>query len=99
MPKTFYYTSNVKGNGVDKNGKPYKDGKVHSVTVLSDPNNRTNKNYQVLQVFRKAEEANDKKLKDDNVYYYTKVLGSKLNNNGIPEVTEVPKDTDMKIIR
>ena len=49
MPKTYYYSSNVKGNELDKNGKPYKDGKVHSVTVLSDPNNRINKNYQVLQ--------------------------------------------------
>ena len=86
MPKTYYYTSNVKGSGKDKNGRPYRDGKVYSVTVLSDPNNRTNKNHQILQVFRKAEEANNKKLKDDNKYYYTKVLGSKLNRDGLPEV-------------
>jgi len=98
IPKTFYYTTNVKGSGKDKNGKPYTDGKVHSVTVLNDPKNRTNKNHQVLQVFRKAEEANNKKLKDDNKYYYTKTLGSKLNKDGLPEVTNVPKDTDMKDI-
>ena len=50
MPKTYYYTSKVKGNGTKKDGKPYEDGKVQSVTVLSDPNNKTNKNHQVLDV-------------------------------------------------
>ena len=38
-PKTFYYTSNVKGDG-----KPYGNGTIYSVTVLSDPNNKINKN-------------------------------------------------------
>jgi len=33
IPKTFYYTTNVKGSGKDKKGRPYRDGKVHSVTV------------------------------------------------------------------
>ena len=61
----------MKGNGIDKDGKPYGDGKVQSVTVLSDPKNRTNKNNQVHDVFRKAEEANEKKEppKDDATYY------------------------------
>ena len=87
----------MKGIRLDKNGKPFKEGKAHSVTVLSDPNYKINKNYKILQVFRKAEEINDKKLKDDNVYYYTKLL-AKLINKGLPEVTEVPRDTDNKDI-
>ena len=73
MPKTYYYTSKVKGNGTKKDGKPYEDGKVQSVTVLSDPDNKTNKNHQVLDVFRKAEEENKKKEpeQDNATYYYT----------------------------
>ena len=66
MPKTYYYTTNVKGNGKKDNGKPYQDGKVHSVTVLSDPNNRTNKNHQIVDVFRKAEEMNEKQKPDQD---------------------------------
>ena len=39
-----------------KMDKTYQDGKVHSVTVLNNPKNRTKKNHQVLQVFRKGKE-------------------------------------------
>ena len=76
MPKTYYYTSKVKGNGINKDGKPYEDGKVHYVKVLSDPNNKTNKNHQVLDVFRKSEEDNKKKEpeQDNSTYYYIKTL-------------------------
>ena len=57
MPKTYYYSSAIKGDGVDKKGKPYGDGKVNSVTILSDHDNQTNKNYQIKDVFRKAEDS------------------------------------------
>ena len=63
MPRTYYYTTIVRGDGTDKDGKPYDDSKVHSVTILSDHNNKTNKNFKVKDVFRKAEEANEKNEK------------------------------------
>ena len=101
IPKIYYYTSKVKGNGIDKNGKPYGNGKIHFVTVLSDPNNKTNKNSPIQDVFRKAEEANEKKDKDkDNAnYYYTKTLGSLLNKDALksPQYTKVA-DTNMRDI-
>ena len=101
IPKIYYYTSKVKGNGIDKNGKPYGNGKVHFATVLSDPNNKTNKNSPIQDVFRKAEEANEKKDKDkDNAnYYYTKTLGSLLNKDALksPQYTKVA-DTNMRDI-
>jgi len=83
IPKTYYYTSDVKGDGQDKNGKPYESGKIQSVTVLSDPNNKTNKNYQILDVFRKADEQNQRKkpVQDNATYYYTKTLGDLLNKD------------------
>ena len=36
--------SPVKGNEIDKNRKPYVNGKVNSVTILSDHDNQTKKN-------------------------------------------------------
>jgi len=105
IPKTFYYASDVKGNGKKDNGKPYKDGKVQSVTILCDPNNKTNINSQVKDVFRKADENNkkddEKEDEDKAAYYYTKVLGEdKLNKDIIkdPEVNEVPGETEMREI-
>ena len=102
MPKTYFYTSNVKGRGTKKDGKPYGDGKVHSVTVLSDHDNRTNKNFKVHEVFRKAEEQNEKKEKpkDDHIYYYTKTLGSLLKKEDLksPQVIKVAGDTEMRDI-
>ena len=97
MPKTYYYTTNVKGSGVDKYGKPYGDGKVHSVTVISDPENKTNKPYKVEQVFRKAEEANDKKEreKDKAKYYYIKLLGAKANKEAKEPLAKTTGDTDI----
>jgi hypothetical protein len=98
MPKTYYYTSAVKGNGTDKNGKPYNDGKVRSVTVLSDHDNRTNKNYTVKDVFRKAEEADDKKekAKDKATYYYILTLGANKDKPKEPQITKATGDTDIK---
>jgi len=102
IPKTFYYTTKVKGNGKNKDGTPYDDGTVQSVTILSDPDNKTNKNHQVLEVFRKAEEANEKKdpEKDNATYYYTKTLGSVLSKDDLksPQVIKVPGNTDLKDI-
>jgi len=89
-PKTYYYTSVVKGDAKG-NGK----GKINSVTVLSDPTNRTNKKSQVAQVFRKVEDANEKQTKDNDKYYYTKVIGD--NNKDVKPV-ETTKDTNMKDI-
>ena len=39
--------SPVKGNEIDKNRKPYVNGKVNSVTILSDHDNQTNKKYRL----------------------------------------------------
>jgi len=89
-PKTYYYTSQAKGDG-----KVYGDGKINSVTVLSDPKNKLNKNSQVLQVFRKVEDANEKPVKDNDKYYYTKALGD-LNKGLKPN--ETTRDTNMKDI-
>ncbi|MBP5407644.1 MAG: hypothetical protein J6Y42_00725, partial [Bacilli bacterium] len=105
IPKTFYFTTDVKGNGTKPNGKPYEDGKVQSVTILCDPNNKTNTKSQVKDIFRKADE-NDKKDdekedEDKAVYYYTKVLGDdKLNRDIVkdPEINEVPAETEMRDI-
>ena len=97
IPKTYYYTTNVKGAGVDKFGKPYGDGKVHSVTVISDPQNKTNKPYKVEQVFRKAEEANNKKDKEQDKakYYYIKLLGAKANKEAKPPLSKTDGDADI----
>ena len=89
-PKTYYYTSVVKGDSKG-NGK----GKINSVTVLSDPTNRINKKSQVAQVFRKAEDANEKQAKDNDKYYYTKVIG---DNNKDVKPLETTRDTNMKDI-
>jgi hypothetical protein len=89
-PKTYYYTSAVKPDG-----KGHGEGKINSVTVLSDPTNRINKKSQVAQVFRKAEDANEKQAKDNDKYYYTKVIGDK--NKDLNPV-ETTKDTNMKDI-
>ena len=99
IPKTYYYTSKVKGNGTKKDGTPYGNGNVQSVTILSDHNNNTNKNSQVKDVFRKAEEANEKQ-KDPAKYYYTKLLGVKGNKDLAknPQVNNVPGETPMKDI-
>ena len=63
---------------------------------------KTNKNHQVLDVFRKAEEENKKKEpeKDNATYYYTKTLGDLLNKDSLksPQVIKVPGNTDMKDI-
>ena len=39
--------SPVKGNEIDKNRKPHVNGKVNSVTILSDHDNQTNKKYRL----------------------------------------------------
>ncbi|MBP3801733.1 MAG: hypothetical protein J6I85_06920, partial [Clostridia bacterium] len=104
MPKTYYFSSAVRGDGVDKKGKPYDDGKVNSVTILSDHDNHTNKNNKVKDVFRKAEESQAPRKKDkekekkreEPKYYYTKVLGSKMKKPSDVKLTKVPKDTNMK---
>ena len=54
--KHFIILCNVKGSCKDINGKPYHNRKAHSVTVLNNPKNRTKKNHQDLQVFRKGKE-------------------------------------------
>ena len=89
MPKIYYYISKVKGEGVDKNGKPYEYGNINSVTILSYHDNKTNKNYQVLLVFRKDKEGNEKKVKDESNYYF--ILGSKLNKDDLPELSSFKK--------
>ena len=88
-PKTYYYTSAVKGDGA-----PYGNGKINSVTILSDPNNKLNKDSQVKQVFRKVEEANEKK--DNDAYYYTKAIGDKIKRGLEPIKTT--RETDIKDI-
>ena len=101
MPKTYYYTSIAKGDGKDKDGKPYQEGKVHSVTILSDHDNKTNKNYQVIQVFRKAEDANDKKEKDKDKakYYFIKINGARPDKDAKePQINKATGDTDIKEI-
>jgi len=50
--------------------------------------------HKILQVFHKAEEANNKMIK----YFIQKYFDSKLNKDGIQEVSNVPKDFDMKDI-
>ena len=54
----------------------------------------------MLQVFRKAEEANEKKEKekDKSNYFYLKALGSenKKDLNKTPEITKATGDTDIK---
>ena len=90
-PKTYYYTSNVIGDG-----KPYGNGKINSVTVLSDPNNRINKNSIVKQVFRKAEEQNEKNIKDYDTYYYTKAVGDRIKND--LQSINTNRDTNLKDI-
>jgi hypothetical protein len=80
--------------GVDKKGNPYEDGKINSVTILSDPNNKLNKDSQVKQVFRKVEEANEKK--DNDAYYYTKAIGDKIKRGLEPIKTT--RETDIKDI-
>ena len=98
VKKTYYYTTNVKGTGVDKFGRPYEDGKVYSITVISDPDNKTNKKYKVLDVFRNAEVANDKKYreKDKAKYYYIKLLGDKDNKEAQEPLIKAIGDTDIK---
>ena len=97
-PKTLTHTSKVLGGSLKKNGEPYDDGKVESVTVINDPDNKTNKNRTLNDVFRKLDDDNNKKEKDDSVYYVTKTLG-KLLNKDEPKATQVNKingDTNIK---
>ena len=67
----YYYTTKVNGNGKNKDGHPYEDGIVQSLTILYIFDKKTNKNYQILEVFRKGEEDNDKKnFEKENATYY-----------------------------
>ena len=50
--KSYYYTSKLKVNGKNNDGQPYDYVIGHSVTILYYFDNKTNKNYQILEVFR-----------------------------------------------
>ena len=89
-PQTYFYTSVVKGDG-----KPYGNGRIHSVTILSDPTNRLNKTNKIKQIFLKAEEANDKRIKDTSNYYYTKPITDK---NKDLKTTPTTRETTIKEI-
>ena len=64
--------------------------------------NKYNKNYQILEIFRKAEEDKDKKNleKENATYYYTKIIGSILSKEDlkIPQVIKIAGNTDLKDI-
>ena len=86
----------------NKDGHPYDIDIIQYVINLSIFDNNSNKNYQVLEVFGKAKEDNDKKdfEKDISNYYYIKVLGSLLSKEHLktPQIIKVAGNTDLKYI-
>ena len=100
--KTYYYITKFNGNGKNKDRHFYDDGKVHSLNILYIFDNKINKNYKVLKVFINDEEDNDKKdfKKDNETYYYTKILESLLSKEDIktPQIIKVAGNTDLKDI-
>ena len=99
-PQTYYYS-----NVVDPSDK-YPGGKINSVTVLNDPNNKVNKNKKVFQVFRKAEDADEsqreklaqKSGKPEDKFYLTNALGDHITKNNLNNLraSKISKDENMK---
>ena len=63
MSKTYYYSTNIKWSGVDKDGIPYEYDKVHSVTVICDHNNKSNKKCQSIKLNKYSEKLKGKIIK------------------------------------
>ena len=88
LPKTYDFETKPKG------------GKIKSVSVLSDPQNTTNKNLPVKSVFKKMDQ--DKKKKepefDNSAFYYTKTLGDLAKKDEVPKVTPIDPETEMKVL-
>ena len=64
LPKIYDHETKALGGNLKKNGEPYEDGKIKSITILSDPDNKTNKNVPIKNIFFKIDEEKDKNKND-----------------------------------
>ena len=91
LPLKFYYKTKVMEGETneDKKAENIRIGKVDSVTIKRDPDNRLHKGKDIETVFKEGEEEEDKSNNlGEPIYYYTKIKGGVINK---PEELQLVK--------
>ena len=64
--------------------------------LLADLNNKLNKKNQLYQIFRKAEEVNERIAKDNYHYYVTKAVGGNMRRENVNNLQ--PSQVTLKLV-